>query len=530
MITWHRFHAPGVAVLRAVPVHWVLFFGILVIGVFARTWEYRDIPPGIFTDEASIGVDSYYIGKYGIDRHGVSYPTQLTAFGQEQNAFYAYLILPLIAIGGLKPILIRLPMLVSGILTLPLLYGVARRIFNPRLGLLSMFFLAISPWHILLSRWGLDQNLLPFVFTLAIACLLASMRDGRWLVPACLLFGLCFYIYGPSYFIVPFVLAPSLWMLARRGLVSGKLLGAGIAVFCLVSIPISVFLLVNVLHLPSLHIGALTIPRMPSTPRFLSQAGALEGAPGQVLLGNLLSFLHILVGQTDGLIYNSFEPFGYFYKVTFPLALFGLVMLFLAQRRQDDPARSVLILWISACLIFGVLQRVNINRINLIFIPLLLCTALAVDWIGMRWRILYAFGVAAFAIAFVWFTVIYHGPAYRTAIDRKFHKGLLPAIQYASSLTTGPICVTDKIDMPYIFVLFAEQPDPFQVIHTIQYGDPSNDMYPVRSLTRYAFGAQNCVPSERLVYVWTTDEVPPHVGLRYRYEFFDNFVVYSPKP
>ncbi len=530
MTTWHERYARAWALLRALPKHWILFALILAIGVFARTWEYRALPPGIFTDEASIGVDSYYIGKYGMDRHGVSYPTQLTAFGQEQNAFYAYLLVPLIAIGGLKPVIVRLPMLVSGILTLPLVYGVARRIFTPRLGLLSMFFLAISPWHILLSRWGLDQNLLPFVFTLAIAALLASPQNGRWLIIACLLFGLCFYIYGPSYFIVPFVLGPSLWILFRRKLVDRGFLAAGIAAFCLMAISIAIFLLINSLRLSSLHVGAITIPRMPSTPRFLSQTGAIERSPGQALMGNLSSFLHILIGQTDGLIYNAFEPFGYFYKVTFPLALFGIVLLFRAQRREHDPAKTILLLWIAACLIFGVLQLVNINRINLIFIPLILCTALAIDWIGMRWRLLYPVSIVAFAAAFLWFSIAYHGPAYRAAIDHKFHKGLLPAIQYASSLSTGPVCVTDNIDMPYIFVLFAEQPELSSVLQTIQYGNPANDLFPVRSMTRYRFGAENCPSLEPPVYVWSTDEVPPHLGQRYHYQFFDEFVVYYPKP
>ena len=508
---------------------WVLFACIFGLAVFARTWEYQALPPSLFSDEASIGVDSYYIGGYGIDRNGVSYPTQLIAFGQEQNAFYAYLLLPLIAVWGLRPVVVRLPMLISAVLTLPLVYLLARQVFNERIGLLSMFFLAISPWHILLSRWGLDQNLLPFVFTLAVYCLLQATHNGGWFLAAAFLFGLCFYIYGPSYFIVPFVLGLSLWIILRRGLIGRGHLLAGLAIFLLMALPISAFLGINTFDLPAMHLGPVTIPRVPATPRFLSQADGLAARLGLTLAGNLWSFLKILVWQTDGLIYNAFEPFGYFYKVTFPLALLGIVLLFLARKRERAFGQTVLLLWVSACLIFGVLQQVNINRINTIFIPLLLCTALAVDWLAQRWKPLYPLAILGFTGAFAAFTLAYHGAGYRAMIDHKFHDGLMPAIHYASSLTRGPVCVTGKFDQPYIYVLFSEKPDPRQVVATIRYAEPSGDLRTARSLTRYTFGTQNCDISESPVYVLTSDEIPPHMGRKYGFKFFDEFVVYFPQ-
>lgn len=511
-------------------VHWVLFVAILVTGILARLWEIGALPPGLFADEASIGVDSYYIGHYGTDRNGVSYPTQLTAFGQEQNAFYAYLILPLIVVWGLRPAVVRLPILISAILTLPLIYWVSKRIFGARPGLLAMLFLAVNPWHILLSRWGLDQNLLPFVFTLAFAMLLESLRHGIWIIPACVLFSLCFYIYGPSYFIVPFVLGVSIWAVLRGRLIRRKLILIGIALFALIAIPISIFLIINTLGFQSLKVGAVTIPRMPATPRFLTFAGSLQTHLLADLGYNLQLFVHLIVEQTDGLIYNAFEPFGYFYKVTFPIESFGILVLARAQASKSDPKKIMLLAWLAACSIFGVLQPVNINRINTIFIPLILCAALATDWLATNYRPLYIAALAGLAIGFVWFTIEYHGEQYRTMIDSKFHAGLLEAIQYASDKTPGPVCVTDKIDMPYIYVLFVEKPDPRMVMGTIRYIDSSNPLRPVLSMTRYTFGARNCDARLLPVYLLTTDEIPPRFGKRYDYQFFDQFVVYYPKP
>lgn len=38
-------------------------------------------------------------------------------------------------------------------------YDLMRRIFNRKLGLWAMFLLAVCPWHIMMSHWGLDVNL-----------------------------------------------------------------------------------------------------------------------------------------------------------------------------------------------------------------------------------------------------------------------------------------------------------------------------------------------------------------------------------
>lgn len=52
----------------------LLFAVILLVGIFARVWEFASLPPGLNVDEASIGVEAYYLYKFGVDRFGLSYP------------------------------------------------------------------------------------------------------------------------------------------------------------------------------------------------------------------------------------------------------------------------------------------------------------------------------------------------------------------------------------------------------------------------------------------------------------------------
>src|SRR6266498_235463 len=126
--------------IKTTKAHW-LFLVILAVGIFARTWEFSKVPPGLNPDEASIGVEAYYLFKFGMDRNGISFPVHLISWGSGQNALYAYLIMPFIALRGLNAQSIRLPMMLSGILSLPLMYYVGRQMFGNKYALVAMFFL-----------------------------------------------------------------------------------------------------------------------------------------------------------------------------------------------------------------------------------------------------------------------------------------------------------------------------------------------------------------------------------------------------
>jgi hypothetical protein len=177
----------------------ILFFTILGIGILVRVWQFGAIPPGLNKDEASIGVDAMSLLRYHVDRNGMSFPIHFISWGSGQNALYGYLLIPFLAFFGSSSTIIRLPMLLTGIATLPLVYLVGKEIEDEKLGLLAMFFIAVSPWHIILSRWSLESNLLPFVFLVGFVLLIKSIERNGLFPLACLFFGLCLYAYGTAY-------------------------------------------------------------------------------------------------------------------------------------------------------------------------------------------------------------------------------------------------------------------------------------------------------------------------------------------
>jgi 4-amino-4-deoxy-L-arabinose transferase-like glycosyltransferase len=121
---------------------------------------------------------------------------------------------------GNSHLTIKVAAAVIGTLTIPVTYLVARRLFDTGTGICAAAILAVSHWHIILSRIGYRAILMP-LFVLVLAYLVAeavdSPRDwhmarvGLWL-------GLGLYTYNSFLFAVPaFVVVMLVYWIARRG-------------------------------------------------------------------------------------------------------------------------------------------------------------------------------------------------------------------------------------------------------------------------------------------------------------------------
>lgn len=435
----------------------------------------------------------------------------------------------IMAIGGLTPAMVRVPMLLTGILALTLMFVVARRMVDARFGLLALFLLAISPWHILLSRWGLESNLLPFVFLAGFAFTVMSGKDNHWFVAGCLLFGLSLYAYGTAYVAVPVFLLLAIPLLLRTGRLGLRSLFGGIATIGIVGLPIFLFVLINSFDIGTIRLGPLTIPRLPAESRY-ETLGAIFGTnPLGAFWDNFRSVFSILLRQTDQIPWNVVEPYGYFYRWTFPIAVAGAALLLPLRRGlRIHTDRMLLLCWLAAAIAVGLLQPVNINRMNIFFIPLLLFTAFAIRFASERWRLLMPLSTVVSLAAFALFTRDFHGERHRERAERAFFDGLLPALALArSSADDGEqICVSGKVNMPYIFVLFSRQADPASYVNTIDYLNPAASFRVVETMGRYSFGAANCRDEPGTVHVLPEDELPPDEP-GYTVTSFGEFDVYA---
>lgn len=514
---------------------YLLFFLILSIGLAARLWDFRSLPPGLNPDEASIGIDSYYLYKYGIDRNGTSYPIHLISWGSGQNALYAYILLPLIALRGLNVETIRFPMLFSGILSMPLMYLAGKKMLGEEFGLLSMFLMAISPWHIVNSRWAVESNILPFVFLAGFTLMLFSTPKNAAFLLSCVFFSLCLYAYGTAYVAIPIFLLFSIPILFYAKRITGRQIIIGLSVFSLIAFPIAMFVIVNTFRLQTIQIGLITIPRLPVEARYESMAAIFNASPLSLLFENVKVLLNLLWSQEDSYASSHVAPFGYFYKITFPLIIAGIftAIPFRKDDRENRVERFLLLAWGLAAISIGLVSSVNLTRINLIFTPFLFYLALLA--FRLNKRIDHSLSITLFVllVGFALFSKAYHGEEYQKRLQSGFNSGIIPAIEYAAKNNNGaPICFTESLSSAYIYMLYSQRPRPLEYAANKQWIYPSN--YPSdparspRTLGKYHFQLSDCSADSQSEYILLLGESPNNY-IDYKIKKFDKYQVYLPK-
>lgn len=135
----------------------VIFFALFLIASIPRLVLLGQIPRGLNWDEVSYAYNAYSISQTGSDEWGVRLPLFLKAFGDFKPALLSYLQLPFLELMGRTNEMVRLPVAILAILSVFAFgYIVFTLTQNRLLSMLSVFFIAISPWHIHYSRIAMD--------------------------------------------------------------------------------------------------------------------------------------------------------------------------------------------------------------------------------------------------------------------------------------------------------------------------------------------------------------------------------------
>jgi 4-amino-4-deoxy-L-arabinose transferase-like glycosyltransferase len=192
--------------------HTLLFLLLIsiLIGVFFRAYRLSVTPSGFYLDEAAMGYDAFSILKTGKDEYGKTLPLIFRSFGDFKTPIYTYLIVPLIALFDLSVLTTRLPSAIFGILTLPMLYFLVREISPQRykrlLPVISVLFLAISPWHIIFSRTAYETNIALFFLLLASYLFIKALKKPWLFLFSAIAFALSFLSYHAERLIAPIIL------------------------------------------------------------------------------------------------------------------------------------------------------------------------------------------------------------------------------------------------------------------------------------------------------------------------------------
>lgn len=184
---------------------------ILILAAFLRFYHLGSVPPSPSLDEVSIGYNAYSILKTGADEYGTKFPLLLRAYDDWRPALYVYFTIPFVWVLGLTATAVRLPSAIFSIITVYVTYLLIKEVFKKNKFSLAIpevasLLLAISPWHIYLSRLGHEVNLgLSFVIIGVFLFVKAvHAQKSLFLFPcSSFFFGLALYTYQSQKIIVP---------------------------------------------------------------------------------------------------------------------------------------------------------------------------------------------------------------------------------------------------------------------------------------------------------------------------------------
>lgn len=169
---------------------------IVIFALFLRVYQLGQIPSGLFCDEAATGYDAYSLLKTGKDSNGNFLPILINRHNTDNaEAMYTYLTVPSVFLFDLTIFSTRLLAAIIGTLTILTTYLLTKELFNKKIGLISAFLLAVSPWHLQFSRIAFRAILAPFFITLGLFFLLKGLKKPNFFIVAALTLGLSLYTY-----------------------------------------------------------------------------------------------------------------------------------------------------------------------------------------------------------------------------------------------------------------------------------------------------------------------------------------------
>lgn len=367
----------------------ILFLVIFGIGTALRIYNVSEIPPGINRDEGSIGYTAYSLLKTGKDEYGISYPLSFQSFGDWKLPLYIYSVVPFVAIFGLTEFSVRLTSVFAGIGTIILTFFLTRELFkNNFLSLTAMFLVALSPWHVHLSRVESESNTAVFLTTAGVLLFLKALKNRTWLlIPSLMLLALTYFTYAGNYIFTTllfFVLA----LLFYRSI--PKTIPTYIALACFIVLSFIIFSQtvlsanktklsgISILSDPSIVHAKIEIPRNEHNDTLLKRIFhnrpifVLERVAQNYLNSFSPGFLFINGGTNRA---HNIQNFGNMYIVESVFLLLGFIFVF---TRKDKREYKLILLWFLIGPIAAAITKdaPHTNRMFAIFPAISIVTAL----------------------------------------------------------------------------------------------------------------------------------------------------------
>jgi len=474
--------------------YFILF--IVAFAFLLRIYRIDSIPPSLSWDEVSIGYNAYSILKTGKDEHGRFLPLDtFIGYGDYKPPLAIYLTIPSVAIFGLNELVVRFPSALFGTLTILFTYFLVKELFsntkNYELGtknlpLLSAALLAISPWHINLSRAGFEANIALFFVVLGIYLVFLSMRKPKFWYGAFFPFVLAIYTFNSSRYFVPFLgigVVVLFWKSIRN---QWKYITVGCVIAVIALLPIIQHLFSKEARLRFTEVNIFTDSSVVLTSnRRIEEAGGVWWA--KIIFNRRIGyarsfFIHYLDHfepdylfiKGDGNPKFSIQDVGQLYTIEAPFLAIGILWMLVMY-----PSIALFLLyWMVMAIVPAAVARETPHALRTlnslptwqIFTAFGILTFFA--WINSRMKTIVYFTFFFLLFTFYLFNVVYYLHNYYRHYPIEFsgewQYGYKQALEFIESIEKNydTIYMTNSIGRPYMYTLFYNKTDPNEFFNT----------------------------------------------------------------
>lgn len=531
----------------------IFLIGIVLVAVFLRFFQLGVNPPSLTWDEVAWGYNAYSLGKDFKDEFGRFLPIDyLESFGDFKPPLYAYLATLPVKIFGLNEFAVRFPSALFGVLTVLITYFLVKRIFGSqeKLALISSFLLAISPWHINLSRAAFEANVTTFFLVTGVWLFLAGVQEKRWY----LVFSAISFVFSMYTFNTARVVAPLLVLLFAIGFQKELLQRKKQVLFAII---IGVFLVLPLARFMLTPYASLRFKEV----NIFSDIAVIEQTNQEITNDNNAFWSRVIHNRRvaygieyvrhyldnfnprflfingDGNPKFSTQDVGQLYIWELPFLIAGILLLF----RKKEGYWWVILLW----LLLGVIPAATARETP---------HALRIETILPTFQILIAYGIVRFLNAiegfkyknlliaclllFVAFNFIYYLHGYYAHYPRiysgEWQYGYKEALNYVRSEESKyeAVYITEALGRPYIYTLFYLTYDPKQFRKEAIIQREALGFVHVKGFGKYRFARnlKTLAIRKRVIYLDLPGNVPNKVRVLKRFPLLNGniaFIAYT---
>ena len=349
-------------------------------------FAYELVNNTMYCDEVMTILNARSIADRGTDITGEAMPFYFDTWVYGgQSPFATYVMALFIRLFGYSLFVSRLPMLIISLLSLYVFYLFAKEIFDGRQEYVApaLLFCGISPWHIFSGTYTLDCNFFPHFFLIGCLFLVKAIKSAKptgLYMLAMLFFGIAFYCYIASAYIIPFMLtAVYIYLLIKRK-ITFKNAAISVAALTVVSLPFILFGLVTQGIIEPFTLCGINFNEMPyfdKVEHYSSAADFLKSAAKELWYG-----ITLLILPDTFITKGTVSVFTYTYGLGGFFAGVGIIYLLIKLKSDKNylsqGSRAILFGGLVTGILFCIVARASLASAHyrfgalnyLAFIPL----------------------------------------------------------------------------------------------------------------------------------------------------------------